>query len=383
MICLCFIPVYEKWHKIQNNQLMKKLSKHFKDKIKFSFIAKENFIIVTKNDKVYQFDELVNKTYSSIAYISDESKVKELINLFSILINYWKIRYQSFKGNSTQIEMDSIKNKELLENRREFQNAKEFGHEVDKIMNFGEKFIRNGYYEGNFDELYQLSQGRYGRVYEVCFKNQVHKSYVVKKITLYLENNLENLFQTLGFYDSISKLKNKNIVSTEDFWFEKDVRFNEKLINFYILMELCQLNLDCFINQLEMAPFSSYLKYYLSSVIFIQLLRGVDYFHKQYPQIIHRDLNPYNILLKLEVNNRVIVKIADFESITVHKYAEQWDEPDVGRAKYMAPEVVYYGKYDTRADIYSLGIVLGELFDIYSFFDEEYVFRFFLFIICI
>jgi serine/threonine protein kinase len=30
----------------------------------------------------------------------------------------------------------------------------------------------------------------------------------------------------------------------------------------------------------------------------------------------------------------------------------------------MAPEVVNNRKYDTKADVYSLGVILGELFDI-------------------
>jgi serine/threonine protein kinase len=239
-------------------------------------------------------------------------------------------------------------------------------------MNFGEKFIRNGYYERNFDEKQKIGEGSYGQVFEVCFKNQVNKQFAIKKI-LFRFDYMEKMFETLGVYDSVSKLKNKNIVSTKDFWFEKDM-FDEKIMIFYILMELCMLNLSDFINQVGQTHFSTYFKYHLSSVIFIQSLRGVNYLHKQNPPIIHRDLNPCNILLKLEENKRVSVKIADFQSATIHKYAEQLHELDVGNIEYMAPEVENSGKYDTKADIYSLGKVLRDLFNINS--DDKYDFCF-------
>jgi serine/threonine protein kinase len=65
----------------------------------------------------------------------------------------------------------------------------------------------------------------------------------------------------------------------------------------------------------------SYLKYFTSSVIFLQILERVNYLHKQNPQIIHRDLCPDNILLKLETNDEIVVKIADFGLVTLQKCA--------------------------------------------------------------
>ncbi len=38
-----------------------------------------NVLIVTNDDRVYQIDEYVKETYSSIAYTSDESEIKSLI----------------------------------------------------------------------------------------------------------------------------------------------------------------------------------------------------------------------------------------------------------------------------------------------------------------
>jgi bisphosphoglycerate-dependent phosphoglycerate mutase len=62
-----------------NKRLHKRLSQYFNNNIKLSFIAKANVIIVTKDNRVYQFDELITETYTSIAYTYDQSVVKTLI----------------------------------------------------------------------------------------------------------------------------------------------------------------------------------------------------------------------------------------------------------------------------------------------------------------
>jgi WNK lysine deficient protein kinase len=106
--------------------------------------------------------------------------------------------------------------------------------------------------------------------------------------------------------------------------------------------------------------------YYIASQIFIQILEGVNHLHKQNPPLIHRDLKPDNILLKKDEakSNRkgLCVKIADFGLIAIHEYFGQSHTSDKGAVKYMAPEV-YNKEYDTKADIYSLGVIFKELID--------------------
>jgi hypothetical protein len=62
-----------------NKRLFRKLSVYFKDNIKLSHVMRYNVLIVTNDDRVYQIDEYVKETYSSIAYTSDESEIKSLI----------------------------------------------------------------------------------------------------------------------------------------------------------------------------------------------------------------------------------------------------------------------------------------------------------------
>jgi serine/threonine protein kinase len=70
-------------------------------------------------------------------------------------------------------------------------------------------------------------------------------------------------------------------------------------------MELCKQTLGEFIETIEKLDFGEtnflcFLKYYISNEIFIDILKGVNYLHKQNPQIIHRDLCFNNILIKLK-----------------------------------------------------------------------------------
>ena len=103
------------------------------------------------------------------------------------------------------------------------------------------------------------------------------------------------------------------------------------------------------------------LGYYISSELFIETLESVDYLHKQ--KVIHRDLKPNNILITNGMNGR-FVKIADFGLATFHEFDGQSHTKYKGTIRYAAPEVMSSKKYDTKADIYSLGVILQELFNI-------------------
>ncbi len=135
-------------------------------------------------------------------------------------------------------------------------------------------------------------------------------------------------------------------------------------------MELCDKTLDDVINEFDK---ESHLKtnetltivgYYMASNIFLQILEGVDYLHKRNPPLIHRDLKPANILLKNDEEKGFCVKIADFGLIAIHNFSEQLHTLDKGTPKYTAPEVINSRKYNTKADIYSLGIVFENLFSL-------------------
>ncbi len=80
------------------------------------------------------------------------------------------------------------------------------------------------------------------------------------------------------------------------------------------------------------------------------------------PPLIHRDLKPANILLKKSEAKGICVKIADFGPIAIHEFSGKSHSLGVGTQKYMAPEVIIGRNYNTKADVYSLGVILENLF---------------------
>ncbi len=58
------------------------------------------------------------------------------------------------------------------------------------------------------------------------------------------------------------------------------------------------------------------------------------------------------------------VKIADFGLIAIHDFPEKSHTEDKWTTKYIAPEVRDSKKYDTKADVYSLGVIFKNLFDL-------------------
>ncbi|VAX07330.1 Serine/threonine protein kinase PrkC, regulator of stationary phase [hydrothermal vent metagenome] len=93
--------------------------------------------------------------------------------------------------------------------------------------------------------------------------------------------------------------------------------------------------------------------------IIIDICNGLKIAHNN--NVVHRDIKPANILV--DKNN--VVKIVDFGLAAAASQGDSRITKSgilVGTPTYMAPEQVRGRKIDTRTDIYSLGIVMYEMF---------------------
>jgi len=97
-----------------------------------------------------------------------------------------------------------------------------------------------------------------------------------------------------------------------------------------------------------------------TKVVMRSLLTGLDHLHMR--DLVHRDIKPANIMLPFR--GALEVKLSDFG------LCEELREDDKGRKRlkgmygtpyYVAPEIVRDGRYDTRVDLWSCGVVMYEL----------------------
>ena len=92
----------------------------------------------------------------------------------------------------------------------------------------------------------------------------------------------------------------------------------------------------------------------IAKKIIAELCSALGYLHKK--QIVHRDLKPSNILLTHNGDNVKLIdfSLADADDSLLLKFP-------AGTRRYLAPETLEDKPLDCRADIYSLGIIMGEM----------------------
>jgi serine/threonine protein kinase len=203
---------------------------------------------------------------------------------------------------------------------------------------------------------------------EVRLLSNLKHDYIIDYKTAWIQYELINISRNI--YDSSSS--------------ESDCDEYKRLMPvLYIQMELCHMTLDKAIEEMDdtlnqsIENGISFVGIYIAYELFKQILEGVNYLHTRDPPIIHRDLNPRNILITNNGINGNFIKITDFGVSTIHELesnetTKQFEEyyrhtSNVGNFYYMAPEVKNSGEYDTKSDMFSIAIIMTELFGINDF----------------
>ncbi|KAM4526847.1 eukaryotic translation initiation factor 2-alpha kinase 1 isoform 2-T2 [Fundulus diaphanus] len=153
----------------------------------------------------------------------------------------------------------------------------------------------------------------------------------------------------------------------------KDVQFHLML---YIQMQLCERSLKDWISernsrpkeeQISGSPYDCVDAEHTLNLL-RNILQGVEYIHSR--GIMHRDLKPRNIFLH---GHECHVRIGDFglacrdmivdgHKRTISPGGESTHTSGVGTFVYAAPEQLKGSRYDSKSDMYSIGVLALELF---------------------
>jgi hypothetical protein len=141
----------------------------------------------------------------------------------------------------------------------------------EKVVEFKDSFIKNGFYSKYFQEIKKLRFGSFGSVFEMrrredteldfsgksfgfllrSIKDNKHKA--IKRMEFDLENKNEIIKEYFNF-SIISRdfnFENEYLVKHFDAWLEESIVENVPKISFYIEMELCDKTLNDVIKELE------------------------------------------------------------------------------------------------------------------------------------
>jgi serine/threonine protein kinase len=87
-------------------------------------------------------------------------------------------------------------------------------------------------------------------------------------------------------------------------------------------------------------------------------VKGMAYLHEQDPIIVHRDLKSLNLLLTDDLD----CKVTDFGLSRFKAESDERMTGQCGTYHWMAPEVINSENYTEKADVYSVAIILWEIY---------------------
>ena len=202
---------------------------------------------------------------------------------------------------------------------------------------------------------------------------QYHLTKILKKtdtVVTYLANENFMSFKKLIYQIDLSKItqnelneykseiKINSLFNTRFILKIEDYNMNNKQLN--VINEYFEggENLKKFLLN-EQKKDRKFLKEEIIWKIFIQLCLALYHVHNK--NIIHRNINPTNILIDSKYN----IKLTNFKkSFSLKNSSEFCNDFDIninGDLSYTSPEILLKQNYNTKSDVWSLGVVLYEM----------------------
>jgi serine/threonine protein kinase len=209
---------------------------------------------------------------------------------------------------------------------------------------------------GKYRVMEPLGRGGMARVYR-AYHPQLDRYVAIKVLRADLVEEEEFLARFRREARAVAALRHPNIVQVFDFDVQDDV--------YYMVMELMEgdtlkARLGDYAARGEPMPLGEMTR------ILLDVLDGLAYAHSE--GMIHRDIKPANIMLTRR-GQAVLTDFGIAQIVGGTRYTVSGAL--MGTLNYMAPEQGLEGHSDARSDIYSLGIVLYEIFTGRTPFDAD------------
>ncbi|PKC06968.1 hypothetical protein RhiirA5_418855 [Rhizophagus irregularis] len=191
-----------------------------------------------------------------------------------------------------------------------------------------------------FTNLNMIAEGESGNIY-AANQNNLENMVAIKVIPLINTNKLEILKNELSM---MKKSKHSNIVEYIGCYYKSD--------SIWVVMECMEVSLADIISMHSDGP---RINEFQIARVAREILKALTYLHSL--NRIHRDVRSDNILL----NAKGDIKLADFVHSVQLTEEQPYRNSLIGTPFWMAPEVIKCNNYDTKVDIWSLGILLREM----------------------
>ena len=206
----------------------------------------------------------------------------------------------------------------------------------------------------DFDQIDEIGAGGYGRVN--LYKHKVTGAiYAIKLID---KTKFENKIQKQLFAREVEimyKISHKNIVKLYSHFEDES--------NCYLVMEY--IKRGNLFSLLQSQPNKCLDQKSIANYI-VDLISSLYYLHNMNPSIIHRDIKPENLLLSDDNH----LKLTDFGASNYY-FQNKARFTTVGTRIYQSPEMLLNKGYDTRVDIWAIGVLIFELLCGYPPFKKD------------
>ncbi|MBN1225043.1 MAG: protein kinase [Candidatus Aminicenantes bacterium] len=201
---------------------------------------------------------------------------------------------------------------------------------------------RGDLFAGRYEIIEDLGEGGMGKVYR-AFDKKVKEVVALKLIRPEIGVNIKAIERFRNELKIARKISHRNICRMYDLG-------EEGLIHYITMEYVAGEDLKRFVKRAGSLTSGK------AIVIARQVGEGLVEAHRL--GVIHRDLKPQNIMIDQEGNARImdfgIARFVDTDKLTGSGVM-------IGTPEYMSPEQAELKEVDSRADIYSLGVVLYEM----------------------